>query len=285
MKKIITSLAVVCLLFNTACSQATVNSAVKEINDSALQVLDKDNEYIAMVKCGVPVSYPNITYEQAFESFFASPKWINGTTEDGKQVVEFSGDCTYNDVTVKATIQFLLDLDNNTFTSEYLAFNDVPQNKLLLNTLIDEAFSQYAGENSNSSTTTQPILENTTSEPQDNTNISTETPVNNQTPQTEVNEAEVLDADNTFVLTGAIDKYPIHMTINFDSDTTSVGSYYYDEFGTEIPFVGYIDGDYMELYVDTADGEEVFYGTLSSSDYTGTWIKGDTSLDFYVTAQ
>ena len=95
-----------------------------------------------MVKNGHPNEYPNRTYEQAFSNFFAQPQWKYFKSDDQQNVVEFTGDCTYQDVPVKARIQFVVDEKAGTFETTYLAFNAVPQNRLVLSALLEKTFTE-----------------------------------------------------------------------------------------------------------------------------------------------
>lgn len=68
-----------------------------------------------------------------------------GSENNGKplDVVEFTGYCTYQDVEVEACIQFKLDMDNGTFQTGYVGFNDVPQSSYMANALVNKAFETY----------------------------------------------------------------------------------------------------------------------------------------------
>lgn len=139
----------------------TTKDVVKEVADQTANIRDSEEEHVLSVKGGHPESYPNATYGKAFEDFFAYPTWkyFKGTKEgsdedgDGKpdteeenvDIVEFTGYCTYQDVEVKALIQFTLN-DDNTFTATYLSYNDVPQNNLMLWGLLEKVFEDYEGE-------------------------------------------------------------------------------------------------------------------------------------------
>ncbi len=110
------------------------NGSLLPIND------DYSQQYINFVRNGSPTAYPDTTYGKAFDNYFANGRWDYFRTDDGKDVVEFTGDCMYRDAQVTATIQFLLDVDNGTFDFEYLAFNDVPQIALIKYALITSVF-------------------------------------------------------------------------------------------------------------------------------------------------
>ncbi|MBR4344621.1 MAG: hypothetical protein IKP88_18290 [Lachnospiraceae bacterium] len=130
-----------------------------DFTDQAANFFDLDDENVLMVKGGHPNLYPDVSYEQAFTSFFSSPTWKyfvgtqegsnndgNGNADNAKEnldVVEFTGYCMYMNTEVKARIQFVLDKINGTFEASYLAFNEVPQSKLILNALLKKAFESY----------------------------------------------------------------------------------------------------------------------------------------------
>ena len=139
MKKIIALLAAIMLMLS-ACSSATLDGAGKELEDTIANATDADNKYVQMVKGGYRPDDPDTTYEAAFAAFFGTPRWKYFESEDGQDVVEFTGDCTYQDVPVKARIQFIVDEENGTFEAAYLAFNEVPQDALTLAAVIAKAF-------------------------------------------------------------------------------------------------------------------------------------------------
>ena len=143
MKKIIALLAAMLLLLS-ACSSATLDNAGKELEDALTNMSDANNKYVLMVKGGYRVSDPSVTYDDAFSAFFGTPRWKYFKSEDGQDVVEFTGDCMYQEVAVKARIQFVVDEENGTFEATYLAFNEVPQNALTLAALISKAFEEAA---------------------------------------------------------------------------------------------------------------------------------------------
>ena len=144
-------------------------SIVDEIVDQTANVVQSVDENVLSVKGGHPTDYPNITYGDAFENYFGDPTWksYKGTQDgpdengDGKpdytindvDVVEFTGYCMYQDVKVKALIQFALDKENGTFTTEYLSFNDVPQNLFMLAGVLSDAFETYQNEHGVSTAT------------------------------------------------------------------------------------------------------------------------------------
>ena len=141
MKKIVALLTAMLLLLS-ACSGATLDNAGKELEDALTNMSDANNKYVLMVKGGYRASNPSITYDDAFSTFFGTPRWKYFKSNDGQDVVEFTGDCMYQGVAVKARIQFVVDEENGTFEATYLAFNEVPQNALTLAALISKAFEE-----------------------------------------------------------------------------------------------------------------------------------------------
>lgn len=76
------------------------------------------NEYVSEVQNGSPELIPEITYKEAYNYFFGNPQWRGFTADDGDNVVEFSGDCTYKDEPATAYIQFVINYDD-TFYIHY----------------------------------------------------------------------------------------------------------------------------------------------------------------------
>ncbi|MBO5620619.1 MAG: zinc ribbon domain-containing protein [Butyrivibrio sp.] len=103
---------------------------------NAVQTIDPD---VQSVKNASPSEYPNKTYGEAFDSYFASPTWKSFESSSGT-IVEFTGYCTYDGQRVKARIQFTLDKDAGMFTVNYLSFNDVTQSLFVYWALFGKIF-------------------------------------------------------------------------------------------------------------------------------------------------
>lgn len=140
MKKLCLLLMVVLLVLCSACSNASVKNAEEELKDSVANAMDSDNKYVLMVKNGYRENNPALTYDKAFSAFFGAPRWKYFKANEGENIVEFTGDCIYQDVAVKARIQFVVDEKQGTFEATYLALNEVPQNRIILASLIEKAF-------------------------------------------------------------------------------------------------------------------------------------------------
>ena len=128
-------------------SESALESLGQEIVDHVGNITQSQDEHVLMVKNGYPMAYPNCLYGEVFDEFFASPTWVYFQGDGGENVVEFTGICTYMDVEVKARLQFILNMEEETFETGALSFNDVPQNNLITYALIQKAFEEYAEAN------------------------------------------------------------------------------------------------------------------------------------------
>lgn|GEM_PF-2815914 len=138
--------------------------------------IKKENKYVSMVKNGHPDKYPDSTYGKSFDKFFGSPTWKYFKSDDGKDVVEFTGDCKYENVKVKSKLQFILDVDSGTFEAGALSFNEVPQNKLITASLLNKVFEESIPEtsslpNNESSNTNQKPDSSSSTESSNTSNI------------------------------------------------------------------------------------------------------------------
>lgn len=98
--------------------------------------------YVTMVKDATNSNY-GITYEKAFNAFFANPEWSYFKATSGEHVVEFEGEFSYDNAPATATIQFVVDVDEGTFSAYHLSINGVDQSRLMLATLIQKVFESY----------------------------------------------------------------------------------------------------------------------------------------------
>ena len=160
MKKLMLISSILILVLCTACSSSVVDSIGKDVEDTIAHSQSANDKYVQMVRNGYPSSHPSVNYEQAFTSFFGSPQWKHFKAEDGREVVEFTGDCTYQDTPLKARVQFVVNEQQGTFETAYLAFNEVPQNKLILAALIEKAFSSAQNPQGTAGSNGQPISYN-----------------------------------------------------------------------------------------------------------------------------
>lgn len=179
MKKILIILITLILFVISGCSSTQVNNIKKDAVDQLENIVDKDNKYVLMVKNGHPVDYPNATYGDSFEKFFSSPTWKYFESDDGKDVVEFTGNCMYQETEVKARMQFILDADAGTFEAGALSFNDVPQNQLITGELLSKVFED-SSQKANDSAKTPETSSTNKNEGSDASNNSDATSTNNK---------------------------------------------------------------------------------------------------------
>lgn len=139
-------------------SGAPPSNIIEEIADNVLNYFQKTKygveldryPYVETIKSAKMPGY-SCTYNQAFSYFFGNPKWRHFTSNEGFEVVEFTGDCEYYNQPVKALIQFkITSKDNNymTWKTHYLSFNNVRQDLFVLSGLLEKAAKEYLKTNS-----------------------------------------------------------------------------------------------------------------------------------------
>lgn len=80
----------------------------------------------------------------AFENYFADGTWEAFTADDDSEIVEFNGTCLYLDEEANCSIQFEIGEDN-TFNVRSMEIDGVPQNTLIINSLIEEVMAESWG--------------------------------------------------------------------------------------------------------------------------------------------
>ena len=86
------------------------------------------------------------TYEEIFNDFFANPTWKHFTSKDGQGIVEFTGECTYDEREVKVTIQYLITNETETTLEWELAYFDIDgelQDLSMFEGLVKTAIESY----------------------------------------------------------------------------------------------------------------------------------------------
>lgn len=109
----------------------------------AFVIHQSDQKYIDFVKQGSPTSYPNITYEKAFNNYFGNCKWSYFVSDDEEDVVEFNGKCSYRGQDADIKIQFVLDIAHDSFEVYAATINDIPQSNWELASIIELVFEDY----------------------------------------------------------------------------------------------------------------------------------------------
>lgn len=85
-----------------------------------------DDKYVKIVKTGTMNMEPNIQIGKAFDNFFSNPKWHSYTEgrKDLRHIVEFTGNCRWNNSPAKCTIHFIITSDTE-FQFQWVAINDI----------------------------------------------------------------------------------------------------------------------------------------------------------------
>ncbi|MGN1033712.1 MAG: zinc-ribbon domain-containing protein [Intestinibacter sp.] len=84
----------------------------------------------------------------AFESYFSDTSWESFTSEEGMEIVQFDGVCMYYDKETNCSIQFELD-DDGGFSIYAMEFNGVPQNRLMIGAVVEDAMQESWGNDMN----------------------------------------------------------------------------------------------------------------------------------------
>lgn len=105
--------------------------------------IDRDVEkYVNLVKEGTFENHKGITIEEGFEKYFENSTWKYVNSEEGYNLVEFTGCFNQNGEEILTVIQFHI-YDNNTFEPSYLSFVDASKDKNTLYDLIDKVMNSY----------------------------------------------------------------------------------------------------------------------------------------------
>lgn len=102
-----------------------------------------DQKYIDFVKQGSPTSYPNITYEKAFNNYFGDCKWNYFVSDEEEDVVEFNGICSYRGQDADIKIQFVLDVAHDSFEVYAATINGIRQSNWEIASIIELVFEDY----------------------------------------------------------------------------------------------------------------------------------------------
>jgi hypothetical protein len=99
-----------------------------------------DDQYVEGVKNSTPSMYTNVTYGEAFESFFSSPEWRTTGEEDGYATVEFTGGFSYGGKDTEAEIEIAYHEGATIAFISSVAFDGVPQDDSAVYALINAVF-------------------------------------------------------------------------------------------------------------------------------------------------
>lgn len=143
------NLAVVCfgaavVLSGCGESEQTTPSSseeVEEVEEVAGNAATEEKSKIPAVKEGTLEDYPDQSVGAAFDSYFSQPEWNDASVKEGKKLVEFTGDFVYEQENMTASIQFLVD-ENDDFEIEEVSYNGVPQNEVNTTSLFTSIFEE-----------------------------------------------------------------------------------------------------------------------------------------------
>lgn len=126
--------------YSTSDNDDYTNNIINYIVTEGKKLLSDSDPIVQAIKGGTLGDYQDVTVGEAFDKFFVNPAWYSFDATTGEKVVEFSGNCFYQNVEVEAKLQFILSDDNTSFEIGALSFNDVPQMELMKWQLIEKIY-------------------------------------------------------------------------------------------------------------------------------------------------
>lgn len=108
----------------TATPEVTEEPTSEDATTSSEDSTQKKDEdyYVQLIKTATPTDYLDKTYGEAFDDFFNNPHWAY-VEMDGEQIIDFTGQCTYDGEDVNCEIMFKLDMQEGTFEVKYYEFD------------------------------------------------------------------------------------------------------------------------------------------------------------------
>lgn len=105
----------------------------------SFEIKELDDKYISSIQESSLTAYSNEPIGDAFEKFFRDASWEYFISDDGVDVVEFTGNFYYYEEEVTAVIQFSV-YEDGAFEITHLSYNNVVQNRLELVGLLKAIF-------------------------------------------------------------------------------------------------------------------------------------------------
>lgn len=68
-----------------------------------------NDKYVEQVRSGTMDMAPNVEVGRAFDNFFSNGKWKSFMSKQNERIVEFNGECTWNDRSAALMVQFKVD--------------------------------------------------------------------------------------------------------------------------------------------------------------------------------
>lgn len=126
----------------TATPEVTEEPTSEDATTSSEDSTQKKDEdyYVQLIKTATPTDYLDKTYGEAFDDFFNNPHWAY-VEMDGEQIIDFTGQCTYDGEDVNCEIMFKLDMQEGTFEVKYYEFDGNEQDLNDWPSILDTIFT------------------------------------------------------------------------------------------------------------------------------------------------
>lgn len=103
---------------------------------------DHDSRAIQIVRNGIMDDYPDRTVDEAAAGFFETPEWEGFVAEDGLNYVNMEGDATLDGRLVRILLQFVVDVERESFRIYAMTIEGEPQNEETIRMILDTMFGQ-----------------------------------------------------------------------------------------------------------------------------------------------
>ena len=101
-----------------------------------------DDKYVQTVKNGSLDMAKGVPIGKAFDQFFSNEKWESFVSENNERIVEFNGECRWNNNPATCSVQFRI-LNDSRFEVSYLDINGVSMNWWDSSGILNKVFQQY----------------------------------------------------------------------------------------------------------------------------------------------
>ena len=101
-----------------------------------------DDKYVQTVKNGSLDIAKGVPIGKAFDQFFSNEKWESFVSENNERIVEFNGECRWNNNPATCCVQFRI-LNDSRFEVSYLDINGVSMNWWDSSGILNKVFQQY----------------------------------------------------------------------------------------------------------------------------------------------
>ena len=101
-----------------------------------------DDKYVQTVKNGSLDMAKGVPIGKAFDQFFSNEKWESFVSENNERIVEFNGECRWNNNPATCCVQFRI-LNDSRFEVSYLDINGVSMNWWDSSGILNKVFKQY----------------------------------------------------------------------------------------------------------------------------------------------